>query len=237
MAKMKPFNIKKTARIAGFLYFLLIPLGVFGIIYVPSQLIVTGDIAATANNLMSNETLFRLSMVSALLAQVVNIAVVLFLYKILKPVSKNAARLMVIFSLIAVPIAMLNELNNAAVLVLLDNAQQSLSQINMFLHLHEYGIMIAGIFFGLWLLPMGYLVYKSTFLPRIIGVLLIVAGFGYLADSFIYFLNPNFGIVISEFTFIGEAAMTFWLLFRGVNAKEWTKQALRRTDSLNAELS
>lgn len=219
-------NIKSFARLTGFLYFLLIPLGVFGILYVPASLIVTGDVAATANNIVNNEGLFRLSIVAALLCQLVNIAVVLCLYKILSPVSKSVAKLMVLFSLLAVPIAMLNELNKGAVLLVLENAQPSLEQMNMFLHLHDYGIQVAGIFFGLWLLPMGYLVFKSTFLPKVIGILLVVAGFGYLADSFVYFINPEFTIVFSEFTFIGEAAMTFWLLIKGVNAKQWIKQAL-----------
>jgi len=228
-SKIDSINISMIARFAGFLYFLLIPLGVFGIIYVPSTLIVDGDITSTVSNIASNESLFRLSIAAALLAQLVNIAVVLFLYKILAPVSKTAARVMVLFSLLAVPIAMFNELNNGAVLLLLDDAGQSLAQVSLFLNLHEYGIQIAGIFFGLWLFPMGYLVFKSTFIPKVIGILLIIASIGYLADSFIFFLNPGFEPVISEFTFVGEAAMTFWLLIVGVNAKKWRERALEST--------
>jgi len=226
ITKINSSNIKNIARLAGFLYFLLIPLGVFGIIYVPSTLIVDGDIAATVTNITNNESLFRLSIVAALIAQVVNIAVVLFLYKILAPVSRIAAGLMVLFSLLAVPITMLNELNNGAVLLLLESARPSLAQINLFLNLHEYGIQIAGIFFGLWLLPMGYLVFKSTFIPKFIGILLMIACVGYLADSFVFFVNSDFGVVFSEFTFVGEAVMTFWLLIKGVNVRQWKKRAL-----------
>jgi hypothetical protein len=232
-SKEKTNSIQKTARIAGFLYLLLIPLGVFGMLYVPATLFVPGDVAATAKNIMANETLFRLSIMSALLTQVVQIFVVLFLYKVLKPAGKNLARLMVIFILVAVPIAMLNELNQFAILILLNGAEiltaftadQMTELISLFLDLHQHGIFIAQIFWGLWLFPMGYLVFKSGYLPRIIGLLLIVAGFGYLIDSFIFFLFPDFGMKFSEFLFLGELLMTVWLLIKGVNVEQWEKRA------------
>ena len=235
MSSKKETNpIQKTARIAGFLYMLLIPLGVFGMLYVPATLFVAGDVAATANNIMANETLYRLSIMSALLTQVVQIFVVLYLYRVLKPAGKNLATLMVIFILVAVPIAMLNELNQFAVLILLNGADQltafTADQINslvgLFLELRHAGIFIAQIFWGLWLFPMGYLIFKSGFLPKIIGILLIVACFGYLIDSFLFFFMPNFGITFSEFTFLGELLITFWLLIKGVNVEAWEKRAL-----------
>jgi len=203
-------------------------------IYVPNTLFIAGDIAATVSNIMANQTLFRVSIVSALITQVVQILVVLYLYKILKPVNKNHAVLMVVFSLVAVPIAMLNELNHFAVLLLLNGtdyltfftSDQIQSLVALFLDLRQTGIFIAQIFWGLWLFPMGYLVYKSGFLPKIIGALLIVAVFGYLADSFIFFFIPDFGITFSEFTFLGEMLITFWLLFKGVNVEQWEKHTL-----------
>ena len=227
-------NPNKTARIAGFLYLLLIPLGVFGMLYVPATLYVPGDVAATASNIMANEVLFRLSIVSALLTQIVQIFVVLFLYQVLKPAGKNLAIFMVIFILVAVPIAMLNELNQFAVLLLLNGADfltaftedQLQALVSLFLDLHEHGIFIAQIFWGLWLFPMGYLVFKSGFLPRFIGILLIVACFGYLIDSFTFFLIPDFGITFSEFTFLGELLITLWLLIKGVNVEQWKKRSL-----------
>ena len=227
-------SIQKTARTTGFLYMLLIPLGVLAMIYVPNTLFVPGDIAATVSNIMANQTLFRVSIVSALITQVVQIFVVLYLYKILKPVNKNHAVLMVVFSLVAVPIAMLNELNHFAVLLLLNGtdyltfftSDQIQSLVALFLDLRVTGIFIAQIFWGLWLFPMGYLVYKSGFLPKIIGALLIVAVFGYLADSFIFFFVPDFGITFSEFTFLGELLITFWLLIKGVNVEQWEKHTL-----------
>ncbi len=224
-------SIQKTARTAGFLYMLLIPLGVLAMIYVPNTLFVLGDISATVSNIMANQTLFRVSIVSALITQVVQIFVVLYLYKILKPVNKNHAVLMVVFILVAVPIAMLNELNHFAVLLLLNGtdyltfftSDQIQSLVALFLDLRQTGIFIAQIFWGLWLFPMGYLVYKSGFLPKIIGALLIVAVFGYLADSFVFFFIPDFGITFSEFTFLGELLITFWLLIKGVNVEQWEK--------------
>lgn len=224
-------NPNKTARIAGFMYLLLIPLGVLGIMYVPSTLFVPGDMAATASNILANESLFRISIVSALLIQLVTLAVVLLLYKLLSPVHKTMARLMVIFILLGAPIAMLNELTNAAILHLLTSGgQNSVDQpyalMALFLELHRYGIQIAGIFWGLWLFPMGYLVFKSNYIPKIIGILLMIGCFGYLADSFIFFLLPDFGVSFAEFMFIGEVALPLWLLIMGVNVERWEKRTL-----------
>ena len=177
--------------------------------------------------------------VTALLTQLVQILVVLYLYKVLKPVNKNYAVLMVVFILVAVPIAMLNENNQFAVLLLLNGAEffgvdfsmvftadQMEALVALFLGLRHTGILIAQIFWGLWLFPMGYLVFKSGFLPKIIGALLIVAGFGYLIDSFILFFVPDFGITFTSFTFLGEPLIAFWLLIKGVNVEEWNKRAL-----------
>ena len=232
-ADEKP-NPNKTARIAGFLYLLQIPLGVFGILYVPNTLVVHGDAAATASNIMANELLFRLSIVSAIFCALVTLVTALFLYKLLKPVNKNYAVLMVIFTLISAPIAMLNELNQVAVLLLLNGpeyltvftASQLQTLLSVFLDLHEYGIHIVDIFFGLWLFPMGYLVIKSNFIPKSIGIFLIIACFGYLLDFVLFFIFPSVKVVISQFTFIGEVMMVSWLLIKGVNVEQWEKRAL-----------
>ena len=220
-----------TARIAGFLYLLQIPLGVFGIVYVPKALIVPGNVMATASNILANEFVFRLSIVSAILAVMVTVATALFLYKVLKPVNNNYAMLMVICTLVVAPISMLNELNQVAVLLFLKSPEymamfttsQLRTFVSVFLDLHKYGLQIAGIFFGLWLLPMGYLVFKSNFIPKIIGVFLMITCLGYLADFFAFFLFPNFGIVISEYTWLGEVLMAFWLLIKGINVEKFEK--------------
>lgn len=227
-------NIVKIARTAGFLYLLQIPLGVFGIVYVPKALVVPGDAAATAANILSHEFLFRLSMVSAILTALVTVMTAWYLYKVLKPVNRNYAGLMVICTLVVAPVSMLNELNHAAILLLLRSPEyatiftpgQLQALVSLFLDLHQYGIQIVGIFFGLWLLPMGYLVFRSGYIPKVIGVFLIITCVGYLIDFFTFFLFPDFGVVLSEYTWLGEVLMVFWLLIKGVNVQQWEKRAL-----------
>jgi hypothetical protein len=227
-------NPKKLARTAGFLYFLLIPLGIFGILYIPANFVVMNDAVATITNINNDTFSFRLSIALAMLTQLVNIAVVLTLYKLLKVVDRNIALLMVLFSILAMPIAMLNELNHIAVLLLLEGtqylsaftSQQIEAMVMGFLALHEHGIHIAGIFWGLWLFPMGLLVYKSNFIPKIIGVLLMIGCFGYIADFIFYLLFPTSGILVSGYTFWGEIAILFWLLVKGVDVDVWNRVAL-----------
>ena len=227
-------NPNKMARLAGLLYVLLIPLGVFGILYVPETLIVADDMFVTITRIVENEMMFRLSIVSALLVQLVNLLLVFVLYKLLKPVNKNYAFLMMVCILVAAPIAMFNELNMLVVLLVINgsdylaafNTDQIHSLVSMFLEVHEHGIQVASIFWGLWLFPMGYLVYKSGYLPKVIGVLLIVAGCGYLVDSFMTFVFPGFSIKFSEFLFLGEVLIAFWLLIKGVDVKQWKKASI-----------
>ena len=237
MTTKETFNPNKTARVAGYLYLMLFPLGIFGIIYVPSSLIVLGDAATTASNIMANELLYRLSIVTALTLQIVYIFLALALYKLLNPVDKNNAVLMVILVLVAAPIAMLNELNHVAVLLVLSGSDflttfsldQVQASVPLFLNLHEHGVFIAQIFWGLWLFPMGYLIFKSNFLPLALGILMIIGGFGYLVDSFVYFIFPDFDVTVSEFTFLGELLLPLWLMFKGVNHEQWEKYVLKST--------
>ncbi len=206
----------KTARLAGLLYLSLFPLGIFGILYVPSSLIVPDDITSTISNIIENETLFRWSIICALLVQLINIILVLLLFKVFKHINTAMATLMVIFSLLAVPIAFLNEINNLAVLHLLDQANESQQLISIFLNIHEQGILIAQVFWGLWLFPLGYLVYTSGGMPKFIGILLIIGCVGYVVDSFTLILLPQFKITFSEFTFLGEVIFPLWLLIKGI---------------------
>lgn len=218
-------SINRTARITGFLYLMLLPLGIFSMA-VSSNLVMPGDAATTAKNILASESLFRLGIVIALLVQIINIFVVLALYQLFKSVSRIMARSMVMFLLLGVPIAMLNELNQFAVLLVLHGASSLQVLVPLFLDLHQLGISIAGIFWGLWLFPMGYLVFKSGYLPRILGVLLIIGCFGYLIDSFAVFLIPNYKASIALFTFWGEVLLPLWLLIKGVNIDQWKKRAL-----------
>ncbi len=220
------------ARVAGLLYLIGSVAGVFGILYGPS-LIVPGDAAATARNILASESLFRLSIVSALVDQMVFILVVLALYQVLKPVNQNMAVLMVIFLLLSIPIATLNELNNVAVLFLLSGADslkaftadQLHALVPFFLDLHALGLNIAFLVGAPWFFPMGYLVFKSGFLPKILGVLLLMNGFGYLIDSVAALLFPNLNVNIVMFTGWVEVVFALWLVIRGVNVERWEKRA------------
>jgi len=224
-------SIMRTARITGALYLALVPLGIFGILYVPATLFIPGDVATTVKNIVSSQSLFRLSIVSALMIQLVTIFLVLFLYKLLKPVNKNMAILMVVFSLVSVPIAMLNELNNFAALMIASDPEfikiftvdEVHKLVPLFLDLHNYGINIAQIFWGLWLFPMGYLIYRSGYLPRILGVIMIIGCFGYLIDSFAFFLVPDMGITLASYTGYGEIFLPLWLLIKGVDVEQYEK--------------
>jgi hypothetical protein len=226
-------RIVKRARVAGFLYLSLLPFDVFGSLYVPSILIVPGDAAATARNIMASESLFRLGIASALIGQIIVILVGLALYQVLKPVNKNMAVLMVILNLVATPIAMLNELNHLAILLLLHvrgfTPDQLHALVSLFLNLYALGLNIVGLFWGLWLLPMGYLVFKSGFLPRFIAVLLFIGCFGYLIQDFTAFLLPNLEGNVAWFAVLtswGELLLALWLLIKGVNVEQWEKRAL-----------
>jgi hypothetical protein len=222
------------ARVAGVLYPILAILGGFAQFFVRQNLIVPGNASATINKIMASESLFRIGFVGDLIGQVIFVLLVLVLYMLLKPVNQTHALLMVIFALVGVPIAMLNLLNQFAVLILLNGADyltafeadQLHSIAMLFLDLQIAGITIAQIFWGLWLFPLGYLVFKSGFLPKILGILLMIGCFGYVLDSVTYFLLPNFEATISQFTFIGELLLPLWLLIKGVDAEQWQERSL-----------
>lgn len=230
-------SIQKTARIAGFLYLCLVPLAFLGFPFGPSNFFVRGDAATTANNIVASEPFFRLSIVINLLGAIINAGVVLTLYQLLKSVNKNMASLMVIFLLLAVPIAMLNELNHVAALLLLSGANyltpftasQLQALVLLFHDLHKYGLAIAEVFWGLWLFPMGYLVFKSGFLPRMLGALLIVGCFGYLTVSLAAFLLPNYRVDFLRFTAVAEVLLPLWLVMKGVNVERWEQRATEST--------
>jgi hypothetical protein len=229
---------QKTARFAACVFLLIIILGMSTELFIRPGMIVAGDAAATAaatvKNVAASEALFRLSLVSDLIRQVLLIILPLVLYKLLKPVNKNIASLMVIFALLSVPISMLNELNNIAVLLLSSgadylgafNSDQLQALVMFFLDLRKYGTYIPQVF-SLWVLFLGYLVFKSGYLPRILGILLMLGGLGYTVQAILFFLFPNFDLMIfGLFAFIGELLFYLWLLIKGVNGEAWEKRFL-----------
>jgi len=225
---------RKAVTVLRILYPIWFVVGLFGVMYVPTTLIVSGDAATTANNILANELLFNMGIVSSLLTQLIFIFVVLALYKLFKPVNKNHASLMVVLALVAVPIAMLNTLNRVAALLIVKGPDylstfepaQLQSLMMFFLDLNAQGVFIASIFWGLWLFPLGYLIYKSGYFPRILGILVMLGGIGYTVDSFIRLLLPSFESIFLQALLIltvGELIFIGWLLFKGAKLPEITK--------------
>ena len=226
---------KKTARLAGLYYLIMAATGPIGLMLVPSKIIVSGDPAATVQNVISNEFLLRIGIISNLVCQISFIFLVLALYRLFKETNEKQSKLMVSLVIAAVPIAIFNEVNYAAVLVLIKNsyflkafsADQLNSLVMMFLNLHGQGEIIASIFWGLWLFPFGYLVIKSGFIPKILGVLLMIGCFSYLIDSSFALLIPKHRDIVTNILMLplsaGELSMILWLLIKGVNEKSPAK--------------
>ena len=215
-------SINKTARIAGFWYLILAICAGFSWSYFKS-LYVPGDALATVSNIQTAGWLLRLIFIINLTGQIAFLFLVYFLYKLFKPVNKDWARLMALLVVVSIPIAILNMLNQFAPILFLSGGDLSVfgaAQFNaivtLFLNLYIHGVFIAQIFWGLWLFPLGYLVFKSGFIPKTIGVFLIIAGLGYVIDSLLRFLLPGYNLGLSSYTFIGELMIIFWLLIKGI---------------------
>jgi hypothetical protein len=219
-------STKRMARIAGVLYLVNAVTGFFSIIYVPRRLLVPGNAAATAGNIIASERLFRLGIASEVICAVEFIYLLWVLYRLLSGASKTHASLMVIFGLAFVPIMCINAVSDIAALTLLRGADflsvfdqpQRESLAMVFLGLRGYGYDVGWVF-GLWLFHFGVCVCKSGFLPRFLGVLLIAACFGYLAISLTPLLLPSYANLVSRIANIpltlGEPAIILWLLIRG----------------------
>lgn len=222
----------KKARLAGFIYLVVIITGFYSLMYVPLQLIVWEDPGLTFRHISSSPSLFRLSIASSMLCYIAFAFLPLILYQLLKETHKNAARLMVIFAIISVPISFINLQSKFSVLTLVEgtdylkvfDAKQLQVQVMLLLSNYNKGILIVQIFWGLWLFPFGYLVYRSGFLPKILGVFLMLGCLGYIMNVFGRTIIPDFPeYAISEYitlpASIGEIGMCLWLLIVGVNRK------------------
>ena len=229
MTTKETMNPNKTARVVGILFLIMLLAGPFSLVYVPSQIIVPGDAAATVNNLMDSNSLFRASNIGHLIVLFADLGVSVLLYLLLKPVNKTLALFAAAFRLVMVAMRGINLTSQLLALLLLSGADylsvfepdQLHALVLLFLNAFESGILIDQAFFGPHLLIVGYLVFKSGFLPRVLGVLSIIAGFGYLIDSVTFILLPDFDATISQFTFIGEIILMLWLLTIGVNVEKW----------------
>ena len=216
----------KLARIAGAIYLSMVVTGPFSLIYVPTKLIIKGNAAATAANILAHETMFRLAIFADLIGQVIFICLAVALYRLLREVSRPWAWLMVAFVLVSAAVCFLNTVNNIAALILFRGAEY-LSAFDkpqrdalgmLFLRLHSNGLFIAEIFWGLWLFPFGLLVYRSKFLPRFIGVWLMINCFGYLALSVTALFFPAYYNQLFRYSqpvLFGELVIMLWLLIKG----------------------
>jgi len=222
--------VKNPGRFVGLLYVLVSVPGAFALIYVPSKLIVRGNATATASNIVASETLFRAGIACNLLSEIFFMWVALALYDLLKGVNQRRAALMLGLIVVSIPITLLNELNAIAALILVRGSDfltvvekpQRDALAMLFLDLHNHGFSIAEIFWGLWLFPLGLLVYRSGFFPRILGVLLMLRCLGYVVESFTFFLLPYYVDIVSRWMRplrFGELLFMLWLLIMGAKPK------------------
>jgi hypothetical protein len=223
-------STKRKAHIAGMTYFLLFT-APFSLIYVPNKLIVRGDAAATASNILAHETMFRLAIVNEVLSSVAFIFLGMALFRLLSDVDRTLAWLMVILGgVVCAPITVIGAANEIAALAILRggnyltafNKPQLDALAMTFVRLHGQGIVVSEIFWGLWLLPFGLLVIRSGFIPRIFGYLLLVNGFAYVVVSITTLLAPAYGAAIDRWALIaytGELWIALWLLIKGVKTQ------------------
>src|SRR5262249_47322846 len=221
---------KRQARLAGLLYFLASIPAPFGLIYVPNKLIVLNDATATANNIRASESLLRFGIGCEILVSIMFIFVVVALYRLFKPVNETHALAMMILLLISIPISLLSVVDEVVALIVVSGADFlsvfDSGQLNalayIFMRLHSRTLVVAEIFWGLWLVPFGILIIRSPFIPSAFGYLLFVSGLGYVASSLTFLLLRGYGPVVvtvaSKLIFF-ELPIIFWLLIWGAKGQ------------------
>lgn len=225
------------ARIGGILYLLIIALGALDQIFIRGRLIVSGDAMATAKNIMAAESLWRIGIAGDIMMHIFDIPVMLVLYLLLKPVNKNLALLALLFNIIQTAVLAFNKLNLLMPTLLLGNTDylkaiepgQLYVLSDFFVRAHDMGFGIGLIFFGLACLTYGYLLFKSGYFPKVIGVLVVMAGLSYLANSLTLIVAPQFSgavLPVLVLALIGELSFSLWLIVKGVNIPKWEKRTL-----------
>jgi len=225
------------SRIGGVLYLIIIVLGLFGEAFVRNRIIVAGDASATAANLKSMESLWRFGIAAEFFLLICAIALTLIFYVLLRPVSRELALLVVFFSLVSLAVEATAALNLVAALFPLGNAaylkafapEQLYALARLSVKSHGYGFGVALIFFGCECLVLGYLIFRSGYLPKAVGILMQIAGLSYLTNSFALLLAPDFANRIFPAilvpAFVGETSLCLWLLVKGVNMEKWKLRA------------
>jgi hypothetical protein len=226
----------KAARIAGAVYLSMVLTAPFTLLYVPGKLIVRGDAAATANNVLAHETMFRLAIIGDLFTHVIFICLGIALYRLLSGVNKTWAMLMVVLVSVSAAVGFLDTLNNVAALILFRGADFlsvfEKPQLNalgyLFIRLHSQGIFMNELFWGLWLFPFGLLVFRSGFLPRFIGVWLMINCIAYVALCIIALLDSDYYDAAFRWAqplLFGELAIMLWLLIKGAKEPSVVEQS------------
>lgn len=225
------------AGIGGVLYLIIIVAGIFGELFVRNTLVVSGNATATATNIMASPLLWRVGIASDLMQHVCDVPLMLVFYLLLRPVNKNLALLAVLFNLVQTAALVAYKLNLLVPLFLLGNAdylktfepRQLHALAYIFIRSDGHGFGIGLIYFGFTCLVLGYLIFKSGYLPKVLGVLMQTAGLCYLTNSFALILAPTFADLISPAVlipaFIGETSLCLWLLVKGVNVEVWGQRA------------
>lgn len=232
------FSPKLYARIGGALYLVLIGLGIFGQV-VKEKVVVSGDAGATAANLTSMESLWRLGIAFEFLALICVIALAVIYYVLLKPVSRELNLLATFLRVIGIAVESVAALNLAAALFPLGDAaylkaftpEQLSAMASLAIKSHNYGYTLALLFFGFTFLLHGYLIFKSNFLPKVLGLMIQLGGLCYLSNSFVFFLAPSVSGSLFPWIllpcFVAELSLALWLLVKGVNVQRWKEQAAR----------
>lgn len=233
------------ARIGGALYLLIIIIGFCTTFFVREKLVVSGDITATANNLMASQSLWRVGIAADLIMHVSDIPLMLVIYVLLRPVSKNLALLAVLFNLIQTAVLTANKFNLFSALFPLGSADylkafepnELYTQAYQSLKLYDYGVSIGLIFFGFVCLVQGYLIFRSGYFPKTIGILMMMAGLSYLTNSFTLILAPAYAptiLPILALALIGELSFCLWLIVKGVNVTKWENARLNLPELTHA---
>jgi hypothetical protein len=232
------FSPKLYARIGGALYLMLIGLGIFGQI-VKEKVIVSGDAAATAANLTSMETLWRCGIAFEFLALICVIALAMIYFVLLRPVNRELNLLATFLRMVGIAVEAVAALNLATALFPLGNApylkaftpEQLYAMASLAIKSHNYGYTLALLFFGFTFLFHGYLIFKSGFLPKVLGLMIQVGGLCYLTNSLVFFLAPSVSGSLFPWIllpcFVAELSLALWLLVKGVNVQRWREQAAR----------
>lgn len=241
---MKMDTNNQKARAAGFIYLLLIISGMFSLMYVPMELIEWGDAAKTLTNIRGSDMLFRLGAVSEVFCYTMFLLLPLALYRLLEPVNKEQSILMVIFVVVGVAVSFLPISHKFEVISLLNEAgyqdligeNQLQTQVMLALESYSSGIHIAQVFWGLWLFPFGYLVYTSGFLPKFLGICLILGCFGYLIEFVGISLFPDyrgslFATIVGIPSSIGEIGICLWMLIMGTNTLPFRKKNVQEEEA------